>query len=648
MTTIADDQQSPSEVRPAPSSTESIQTAGETGSKWYDFNEAGQISSAVWDQTISNTDDYKYGEVLFAINSNPAIQPAEDLPPTMCAHLVTVFQQMVYACINYEIICSKGSLTNGKFILAFIPGMSLDEFNSFPRNVKLNICDRQSQKIIFSPNPNQAQVLKAHWSHLTSIVRTDESQGVVALLVYQQVVANIADGGTNEIRLTCRMSTEGLKLRYPMPPGTGSSDDSVILREINNFQPQNPRDDEEDKRWVDRVTLPQTSINQNPTPLMVALPSEVINELPLENVINAQSKDGTEIFSKKGCGVFTEIYRRTFTIQTKVGAQPPDSTHQVTINSIDITEKNIDFSIKYPWVIPENSTIEDRELGFDSLVVMLVDQDTGVTASVQVGPVYERKFDDGFATFHFIGKIITPTPIDILGESGMVDTDTPKLLDVHFNDPGLYLVNTSLDYLPEGPLDSHSIFWSEQPLNTNPATVVSEMLAGIGLPAVCNLVNQVGSEDQNRNPEDLVADLVIGNAGTRDFFETVGQVLHTAEQFAPLLLSFLKSKDAIIVEATSSNPIHYVPTGGTQKRKFGKQSSQIRVPEAKMKDIAYRAGISRMRRYHYQQQAKEERIRKQQEREDKEREENEKNKIKSHINKFKAEQRAVFNSITNN
>lgn len=649
MTTIADDQQSPAEVRPAPSSTESIQTAGETGSKWYDFNEAGQISSAVWDQTISNTDDYQYGEVLFAINSNPAIQPADDLPKTMCAHLVLVFQQMVFSCINYEIICSKGSLTNGKFILAFIPGMTVEEFNSFPRGTRLNICDRQSQKVIFSPNPNQAQVLKAHWSHLTSICRTDESQGVIALLVYQQVVANIADGGTNEIRLTCRMSTEGLKLRYPMPPGTNDADDTIITREINSYEPQNPQTFDQNQRWVDRVTLPLTSINTNPTPLMVAIPTEIVNELPLENVINAQNKEGKELFSKKGCGVFTEIYRRTFTIITKVGEQPAPSSHQITVNIIDFGNKSINFTIKYPWVRPEGSTIFDRELGFDSLVVMICDQDTGETATVQVGPVYERSFDNGHAQFVFVGTVLTPGDgMTILGEAGMIDANTPRLLDVHFNDPGLYLVNSDEDFMPEGPLDSHTIFWSEQPLDADPAIVLDEILSGIGLPAVCNLVNQTGASDQGRSPEPLSADLVVGEPGTRDFFETIGQVLHTAEQFAPLLLSFLKAKDAIIVEATVSNPIHYVPTGGEQKRKFGKQSVQNRIPEHQVRTLALKANLSRLRRHFYQQEAKEKRIEKQAKAAEELRSQNCLKEIKSQINRFKKDERAVFNSITNN
>jgi len=601
MTTINDDSQASAEVKPAPLSSSNLQIAGESGSRWYDFSEAARISSAVWDRTISNTDDYRYGEVLFAVNSNPAIQPDSSLPATMSSILTAVFQQMVFTCITYEIICSKGSLTNAKFILAFIPGMSLTEFEELPRAQRLNVCDRQSQKIIFSPNPNQAQVLNAYWSHVTSIAKTDESQGVVALLIYQQVVANIADGGTNEIRLTCRMSTEGLKLRYPMPPGTTDVDNSSYFDDIKNFEPQNPQEFERESRWADVVELPQATFNSNPTPLMVAVPSFAADEIPLEDVINAQAKDGTEVYSKTGSGVFTEIYRRTFTARSNVGLQAPVSTHFVKFGPITEVAGKLDFftEIHYPWIQPADSEITDSTLtAGGNMIILIVNQDTGESQAIKAGTGIISTFKDGQVFIQFPHCTTLEQTQNIVGAATIVGS-VPLHFDVHWNDPSINLKNTDIQNLPQTPADSHTIFWSELPPKTDPEVVVEEMLTGVGMPAICNLVNQIGSSQQDRNPDELKADLVIGNAGTRDFFETLGQVIHTAEQYAPLLLSFLKSADAIVVEATSTNPIHYVPTGGKQIRKFGPQSLQKRLPERTLRTTVVKAAVERAQRLQY-------------------------------------------------
>lgn len=512
--------------------------------------------------------------MLFAVNCSPNIQPDEELPATMASHMASVFQQMVFDEINYEMIASKGSLTNCKLILAFVPGYSLDEFDSLTNRQKLSIADRQQDKVIFSPAPNAINLLKARWAFKTSIANTDEHMGIVVFMVYQKIVANIADGGTNEIRLTCRMSTKNLHLRYPLPPGLGFVDDSYLKVQRELYQPQNS----ENIIRTEQEYYPRASINNVETPTMVGLPRDIMRALPRDRLINAMTKDGVVSEWRSGINDIFGLDRRNFVVYNTSMAAKPKGSHLIQFTNYTTTpfeagyqQAECDVLIKFPFKKPENMVIGRSSTVPRSTPYCVVGSWKNACRG-QLGGVAtgcEVVYDDSAQEVSITGRWTT------LGkDSG--DYDTANLINTPWDETPVRIfyneahwtgrIDTQVNPMDPPVDEGHGVFWTEYPETVSADEVVEDIVSNVGLPLIGNLENQNGASNDERNPNNFQAQMVVGDGTSRGVLESVGNVLHTVESFMPMLDIFgLRAQQAVVVSSSPRNPITYVPTETTPK-----------------------------------------------------------------------------------
>lgn len=561
MTSVQQEVSADPMIKSSPLSDADLQPAGETGSGWYDFSESGAITSDIWDKTISNTDKYPAGTTLFAIDANPVSVPGGTgggKPPSMASYLVQTFRQMVFKDMIYTFVCSKGSLTNAKLIAAFIPSISLEEFSNLSDEQKKSMLDRQSNKVIFSPSPNETNVLVVNWAHTTSIVNVGENMGIVALSIYQKVVANIADGGSNDIHITTRFSVNGLKCRYPVPPGLIQDNNVIELDQLELFQPCNPKQEQSSLPYA------HTSGMAN-MPTMVAIPRDIVPLIPERMFSNAITKDGNPGFYIQGINNMFNLPSHAFRYFRTEGQNTSapiyeKTPYQISMANVDtISWKGL---VRFPFELPEGADFE--KLPYTSRMHF-----------------YMTKMETG------LSRVLDVSNIDIVysGEMILIRFDaSTELLDLALPEAGQFdswscgFVEASHvmkkgnitripDFAGEGdnrmPV-THVVGWSSIPTPSAREDgffaddIVNAIKNGQALPLVTNLTNQIGNSIGNRNSKELAADMVIGGT-TRGPLEFIGKVLHTAESFMPLLsILGTRRETTVVAEASEDFPIYYV------------------------------------------------------------------------------------------
>lgn len=572
-------------VSDGPPSSAHPPTAGAIGSEWFDLTAPGEVMSHAWDQTISNTDSFHTGKIIFAVPASPAFQPDPELAPTMAAHLISAFRQMMFDSIIYEIITSKGSLTNAKFALAFIPGFTVKQIKEMSMSQVKSVVDRQSNKIIFSPDPDNSQTLLAHWAFPTSIADTAANMGTVVMVLYHQVVANISDGGTNEIRITCRMGVKGLKARYPIPPGTNQSDDQgYIINDIQLFEPMNPsiESTRNDDSIIDRPSI-GTTIQYASN--MVALPSTFFSSIAPTDLKGCITKNGKIAQSIQGFDNVFAMHDRKFALGCSTQAGEIEEVGKY-LNQCKISEFNVYFitegsaptevtectiRLRFPWEMPDGAELLATNVESSTgICITDVDACESLVGHRKLSNKPYATYDDktktmGYdAIFVFAGK-----QGEKLRTQFHFTGSIPKRYVLNIADFHIHLdIGNPEQIASEVPTGKYAVTWAQYPSTADSTQVVREIEHGLGPPLTLNLNNQHGASEQERNPEELSAQMVVGGGVTRGAFaETLGDILHTVASHVPILDLFVKNRgeNAVVVPAQPTSPIHYVPLG-TEKR----------------------------------------------------------------------------------
>lgn len=587
-------------VESAPNSRSRLQVAGQTGKEWFDFSGPGAITSDVYDVTFNNTDRFEPGTILFAIEATPTAAPQEDKPPSMAAYLCETFQQMVFDKLQYEFICSKGSLTNAKLIAAFIPDTYLEDFKNFSTSQRKALMDRQANKVIFSPSPNEINMLTAEWAHLTSIAVSGQSMGTICLALYQSVVANIADGGTNDIHLTCRFSCHGLKLRYPVPPGLGAAEnyDNTALLQLEPFNPEASEKSRKRNGGQPSAESPLAPIVQVQACTMVGLPIEDTKKLDKSRIINAQNANGEQAFIRNGIENVFGLTRRKFVLyRDSTDYDNSVYTHKMLVSDPG-AEDRLDLRMAFPFTKTPDIDFAVTQDAFDIQVMLKIKNEADQTkrfmafgGKVNEDIIFNHKEDEygNWTSVDFNIKISTAPDI------GGYQVNAPNLTTAacygvtpHINDDNGFILFKNTADLTEGleSYGTHACFWSELTPETDPSQVVKEAVEGIGLPLIANLQNQSGYTDQDRVdvPQDgvlLKADMVVGTGSKRGVDEIIGTIAHVAETFLPVLGLFLRDETAIVVDGSIDSPIHYVPTDGLTKKPGNRKIKRVDMKKVK-------------------------------------------------------------------
>jgi hypothetical protein len=386
--------------------------------------------------------------------------------------------------------------------------------------------------------------------------------GTIVLMIYQRVVANIADGGSNEIHMSMRMAVNGLKLRYPSisdlidPANTVNS-------ELALFSPQFLPDE-----TTPDVPLPQASTETVTAPLLELLPGELINEIAPINFVNLQSKEGEVAHMKVGYNDVFGLTNRNFYVvnsNPEQGRAYDDRSHRVSM----FLER---IQFQFPFDQADGTEINPQKPRAEDSLILYASR-AGANLKCYVEGFNEAESNCRIIDNNVIIDCKLQTPLEqdqqFLFDKPMYDNDInePWLVRVAFTE-NRTIEMLNIDLIPQIDDSQHAMVWSQLPSDTTPAVAVLEAAEGGGLPLIANLVNQVGASNSGRNPETFEADLVVGFGDEkRGFEELLGTVLGLAETFLPVVSMFLRNGTAAIVEATSASPIHYVPTGSNTKQR---------------------------------------------------------------------------------
>lgn len=592
--------QAPQLIQKGPQAVRGIHQAGAVGQRWYDAAEFGAIRCIAWDQSINNSDAYEAGAVLFATSASPNVIPDADLPPTVAQSLTSQFKHMVFDSLSYEIVSSKGSLTNAKLALAFIPDMTLEEFNNLSTKLKWATVDRIDSRTIFSPSPNVTAHLEADWSYNTNFASTDSSMGVITLMIYQKVVANLSSGdNSNTIQLTMRMATNGLKVRYAVPKGVSqASKDIIALDQLRQMAPVNPDYEGEDavKEDVVDYAAPTTTEIMHQTPVLTIVPAaEVVDDELIDEILPTLVTPEGKIFRHAtGIAEITSLDQIRWQISTMT--HPITDCTKLTVTRFDeVTTPSepalysVDLFFNIPYEIPDGHEIVDNPDIKHKGALIVEDNRTGYINSMfsEDTTQFETKYDE-------TNKVISVRLLNILTNVGdlLVGDQSGRLVKLHLACANLVLQPIAEPDLSSIPADAGIPFFGTN--DEDPEKIVNDILSGSGRPSVPYTTNFLGGNQGDRQGE-FQADLIVRSVNETDARGNFGEeLLGTFSSVAELALPFVSlllrdSSFAKVVESTKDFPITMVPTDRDRSMLKIKRSKRLDLSNAIRRARKFRA-----------------------------------------------------------